>query len=861
MPIFSSPEVQIREFAANVFVPYSSTADAAFVGQFRWGPVNSWQLIDDPNQLVEVFGKPSETNYREWFSASNFLGYSNNLKVVRVVDSQGDNKALNSSTDTVGLLVRNEEEYSQMVYSNDVGYSEGFVARYPGVMGDSLKVSMADSATYETWNYKNLFDFAPGTSTYAEAKGAANDELHIVVVDEKGLFTGEPGFILETFAFVSKASDARNGDNDPIFYGNIVNKQSQYLWYFTPPKTNIELDIEYRVKSITAGTAGTNYGKPIVTITGGSGVGATATASINANGAITGYTIVNPGAGYNITDITVTITDSGKNAAARALVDTDINGDRTGVISAVVPVEIGSEYYTAAVEITDDCPGTGAVATCVLETGSVDPDAIDIDNAGSGYVTDYVRCSFTAAPGGGTTAIGRPVVGTVAPDIGKITGISFTGATADGIACTVGSGYLVAPSITFHTGGIGAEVTPVIGDVGTPDEGEIREYIVVNGGKCYYDPSVTITPGGTGATATIEEADLEAEDETGTNWDMPCLTPTGTPRSFYSLKDISEDGGWTKLLTGGSDGGAPSSADYIMGWDLFKNKEEVEVGLLILGAAGGDTTCKSVIRYVVNNIAEHRKDCVAFFSPSLGTILNKSQSQAAKNIVDFSQNTSNGISIPSSYSVMDSGWKLQYDIYHDKYRWIPLNADIAGLCARTETDYDAWWSPAGYNRGRIQNVVTLAYNPNKSSRDMLYRANINPVVSFVGEGTVLYGDKTQQTKDTAFSFINVRRLFINLEKSIAKAAKYQLFEFNDAYTRQRFVGIVEPYLRLVKARRGIYDFKVVCSEVNNTPEVIDRAQFVASIFIKPSRSINFVTLNFVAVGTGVDFNEVVGMYL
>ena len=199
-----------------------------------------------------------------------------------------------------------------------------------------------------------------------------------------------------------------------------------------------------------------------------------------------------------------------------------------------------------------------------------------------------------------------------------------------------------------------------------------------------------------------------------------------------------------------------------------------------------------------------------------------------------------------------------YDTYNDVYRWVPLNGDVAGLVARTEFTNDAWWSPAGFNRGQIRGVIRLPYNPKQAHRDTLYKNNINPVVAFPGEGTVLYGDKTMQRKPSAFDRINVRRLFIVLEKAIATAAKYQLFEFNDAFTRASFVNMVTPFLRDVKGRRGIYDFKVVCDETNNPGSVIDRNEFVADIYIKPARSINFIQLNFIAVGTGVDFNELAG---
>jgi phage tail sheath protein FI len=209
---------------------------------------------------------------------------------------------------------------------------------------------------------------------------------------------------------------------------------------------------------------------------------------------------------------------------------------------------------------------------------------------------------------------------------------------------------------------------------------------------------------------------------------------------------------------------------------------------------------------------------------------------------------------------MDNNWKYQFDKYNNVYRWVPLNGDIAGLCVRTDTQRDAWYSPAGFNRGQIKNVTKLAWNATKSQRDTLYNAGVNSVVTFQGEGTVLYGDKTMLSKPSAFDRINVRRLFIVLEKAIAKASKYSLFEFNDEFTRAQFVALVNPYLRDVQGRRGIFDFKVVCDSTNNTPEVIDRNEFVGDIYIKPARSINYIQLNFVAVRSGVSFEEIVGKF-
>jgi phage tail sheath protein FI len=241
---------------------------------------------------------------------------------------------------------------------------------------------------------------------------------------------------------------------------------------------------------------------------------------------------------------------------------------------------------------------------------------------------------------------------------------------------------------------------------------------------------------------------------------------------------------------------------------------------------------------------------VVFLSPQRGSVVNNSGSEAASIVTDRN-------SLPSSsYAVMDSGWKYQYDRYNDVYRYVPCNGDTAGATVRTDFVADPWFSPAGLNRGQIKNVVKLAYSPSKTDRDTLYKKGVNPIVTLPGQGTVLYGDKTLLSKPSAFDRINVRRLFIVLEKSIATAAKYQLFEFNDAFTRAQFKNLVEPFLRDVQGRRGITDFKVVCDETNNTGEVIDKNEFVADIYVKPARSINYIQLNFVATRSGINFEEV-----
>ena len=325
----------------------------------------------------------------------------------------------------------------------------------------------------------------------------------------------------------------------------------------------------------------------------------------------------------------------------------------------------------------------------------------------------------------------------------------------------------------------------------------------------------------------------------GTNWGNAA---SGTPYTAVNTPS-------SESLSGGANGSTVTDGQLKTAYEKFQDADTVDVGLIIAGPSGSVTHVDNLI-----TIAENRKDAIVFASPQRSDVVNISNSNTQKdNVVDFFSTVRS-----SSYVVFDSGYKYCYDRYNDVYRFVPLNGDIAGLAARTDIIADSWYSPAGFNRGVIRGAAKLAFNPTKSQRDELYPKRINPVATFPGQGTVLFGDKTGLSSPSAFDRINVRRLFITLEKAISTASKFQLFEFNDEFTRANFRNIVEPFLREVQGRRGITDFLVVCDETNNTGEVIDRNEFIAEIFIKPARSINFITLQFIATRTGVSFEEVAG---
>jgi len=554
-----SPGVQVREIDLTNVVPAVSTSIGGFAGAFNWGPVEEIVSVSSEKELASIFGTPDSITAQDFLTAASFLQYGSALKVVRAASGN-----LNATSSGAGVLVKNRDSY------DGITFTASFVAKYPGILGNSLSVSFcaadsADPTTFTDWSHAGRFNSAPSTSSYAEARGGSNDEMHVIVIDEDGLWTGTPGSVLETFAYLSQASDAKSEDGSSNYYKDVINTRSQYIW-------------------------------------------------------------------------------------------------------------------------------VGALDSSLAEAGS------------------------TAA---------------------------------------------------------------------------------------------------------------------GTNFDN-----SGSAVS-YSLSSGTDD---NNLTVG----------ERNLAIGLFADSETVDINLLfgVSGAEGGDDV--SIANNLVS-IATARKDCVAFVSPSIESTVGKTQSDALAAVKAFADDVSS-----STYAVIDSTALKVYDKYNDVYRWIPASGHMAGLCANADNVADAWFSPAGFTRGNLLGVTKIAFNPNKNARDTLYKARVNPIASFPGQGISLFGDKTATNKPSAFDRINVRRLFIVLEKAISTAAKYQLFEFNDEFTRAMFRNMVEPFLRDVKGRRGITDFAVICDETNNTGDIIDTNQFVADIYIKPARSINFITLNFIATRTGVEFSEIIG---
>lgn len=488
--------------------------------------------------------------------------------------------------------------------------------------------------------------------------------------------------------------------------------------------------------------------------------------------------------------------------------------------------------------------------------------------------------SAIAVTAGGSGYTSAPTVTISAPDVGSNTATAtatISGDAVDAVTVTfAGAGYATAPTVTFSGGGgSGAtatatlttdwtyrtqfDYTPTTTSFGEVNNvvGDELHIIVIDEDGAITGRAGTVLEKFAGVSKASDARDDNNQSNyykdvinqrskwirwmdhptAGTNWGV--ASTASTTYAYLDDSDADKD----VSLTGGVDA-SPADADLQSGYGLFANDELVDISLII---AGGHS--QVIGDYIIDNITDIRKDCLVFISPQKASVVNNSGSEVTDSVNELLQYTR------SSYAVMDSGWKYMYDKYNDKYRWIPCNADTAGCCVIADLEADPWFSPAGYNRGAIKNAVKLAYSPGQTDRDTLYRNGINPIVGFPGNGIVLFGDKTLLAKPSAFNRINVRRLFITVEKAIATAAKFQLFEFNDSFTRAQFISLVEPFLRDVQGRRGIYDFRVVCDETNNTAQVIDSNEFRADIFIKPARSINFITLTFVATRTGISFEE------
>ena len=689
-----SPGVNISEIDLTTVTPPVSTTVGAIAGVFRWGPVGVRTLVTSENDLVRLFGKPASTNPETFFTAASFLSYSNALYVSRAANTSVVFSAIANSaafSANAAHSVKNRDDYDDKVasFSGDVEY----IAKWPGALGNSLKISVCDSADA----YTKTFDLQ--TNTVGDSNASFNNTLLTVSIG-------------------SNTARIRVANTNAV---GVTNAQAQTFATSVSALFTVGDFIEVGNSSI---------GKQSVKIT-----------AIN-------------------------------------LVNADSSTSNTGV-----------------------------AGTCDVRLSLADP--LKLSTAISSNTATRYWEYFNAVD----TAPGTSV---------------YQSQTATGNTAAIDEMHLVVVdedgSFTGNPGGI----LEVFKGLSRATDAKNSD-----GSSNYYR---------TVLNETSQYVWWASDRANATSALASALT------SSTNVKPM------TLSFQGGVDNDETTVpfADTARAYDLFASAEEVDISLLLTGRSTGGTVGEQQANYLIDNIAEVRKDCIVFVSPQRADVVNQTGT-AATNVVEFRNAVRS-----SSFAVMDSGYKYMYDKYNDVYRYVPLNGDIAGACVVTDSSRDPWYSPAGTSRGQIRNVVRLAFNPNKAERDLLYKNGVNPVISSPGEGTILFGDKTLLAKPSAFDRINVRRLFIVLEKSIARAAKSLLFEFNDEFTRTQFRNLVEPFLRDVQGRRGITDFKVVCDTTNNTAAVIDSNRFVGDIYVKPARSINFIQLNFVAVRSGIEFSEIVG---
>ena len=742
-----SPGINVSEVDLTNATPAVGTTEGAIAGVFRWGPVNERILITSEAELVNRFGEPTTvftdesnaetwTNHETFFTASNFLGYSDALYVTRVVSSgEGD--------DTDASIAQIS--------------SSAFKAKYYGKLGDSISVSWCKSGEY--------------------AAGSVVDSATTTTIDVT------PSSASVTFNGFSSAATAtaalKKGDRINVTGG-----------------TGQEL-----VLADNATISGGTLGSAVTFESDSAPSGETDAGVIIHDGSdsdtILASSIINVGASQTWDAGDPVLYSAGVHGVLGGLVD--------GRIYFAIPVVANTGVKSASDSYAFKLAATSADA--IAHTDGT-PKNIQITTLSGGTSAENSLAPYSTISVSGTFT--TRYTGAVAVSAGSYTK-QWGDANLFDADPTTGNIHLIVRDLDGKISGVAGTVLERYEDIST-----------VPTAKKFDGTTNFITD------VLFQRSKYIALAET----DMAYVNTTAVVSSGTTLAG-GRDGLDEKNITLGP---------LALGYDLYKDAADVDISFILQGKARSHT----LANYIIDNVAEVRRDCVAFVSPELNDI-------TVANIVEFAGNLT-----ASSYAVVDSGYKYQYDKYADVYRWIPLNGDIAGLCARTDDLRDPWFSPAGYSRGNVKNAVKLRVNPNKSQRDLLYKNNVNPVITQPGQGTILFGDKTFSGNTSAFDRINVRRLFIVLEKTISRAAKSTLFEFNDEFTRAQFVNLVEPFLRDVQGRRGIYDFKVICDATNNTPGVVDGNQFVGDIYIKPARSINFIQLNFVAVRSGVEFSEIVG---
>ena len=793
-----SPGVVLRERdLSNAVIVGTSSQTAAFASTFQKGPIGEVVSISDQKDLLSVFGKPTDANAEDWFVASEFLGYGGKLAVVRA-----ETGALNAVDSGAAVLVKNTADWE-----GGTGSSKKFVARGAGTLGNSLKVVVVDSGAdqYVTFAATPAGIGVDDTVTFT---GGATGKVLSWVPSTKtaAIVLSDPSTKLTTTDTLDIPDTGVGASVTGLAGGSGYTAGSAVA---TTGGSGSGLTVDVAVgagvpNAITLTSGGSAYatGAGIAT-TGGGGTGLTVDVVV-AGGVVQTVAINNAGTGYTV-GATVTIVGGGSNATFTI----------DGAVGAVTGVTINAGGTGYLVGDTITVSGGGADAT--FDIASVTDTQIAISS-----VSDWYTNTEIAGTGLKLSAIGpRPGTSAFAADR-SLSGDEVHVAVIDTTGDVSGASSTIVERLTYLS--------------------KLSDAKSTEGGNVYYKSIINAESGYVYHGAAL------ATTVSGAVWNAG----SGSVSGALAIGGVIETN-----LSAGTDDYSYTAGEISAAYDEFADSENTNVNFILMGGSlGNESDTKSKAQKVIA-VAAGRRDAIAFVSPFRGNQIGTSGSLTARQQKDNTLGFFSGLT-STSYAVFDSGYKYIYDRFNDVYRYIPTNGDIAGLCVSTSTALDDWFSPAGLSRGGIRNAVKLAYNPSKADRDELYQNRINPVVSISGSGITLFGDKTALASPSAFDRINVRRLFLNIEKRVENLAKGVLFELNDELTRSNFSSAVNSYLNEVQARQGLTDFLVVCDTSNNTPDVIDRNEFVAELFLKPTRSINYVTVTFTATRTGVSFAEVVG---
>ena len=799
----ASPGITIREVdLTRGGVTATTVLSAGIAAPFDKGPVNQIITINNENELVETFGKPykEDYHYEYWYSASNFLGYGGSLKVVRC----SGNKLRNSnagvgSTSVSGLVIENYDDYlDNYVNSTDFYWA----AKNPGYWADGIKVCIIDNFADQTISGISTTGFAVGYGLTQSISGS---------VAGIGTTTSASGYIKGIITGIGASSI------DVKILSKVVSGQETNQDY--TPGSTYEFKVNNTVRVRNAAETSTtttfikdatgefdvNYDNVIGITTSLLQVGDI----VSGDNIPTGTTIVDIGTGTITISQSSTATGIGTVPAQATLnfnrIET-VSNSPVGIFTSFAAVD----WYNSQ-NILDTSRGDNSTVPWATVAPRPKTNQYSVERNGSNDALHVVVFDSKKL---------KSVTGVPQAILEKFINLSKA---VDGLSSPAQKNYY-------------------------------KDYIALNSKYIFAgqilgnssDSFWNITP-----SATKFSSGFTAQSTTSGYWGSEA---DGVHFNVIGNKSFTLSGG--KDYSGTNDIGGLSAdlESLVEAYDKFSSDTDSDIRFLLQGGASLGKVEEQAKANKLIQVAETRKDCVAFISPYREATVNvTSSSSQLSNILSFFSPLSS-----SSYAVFDSGYQYVYDRFNQQFVYIPCSSDIAGICARTDINQYPWYSPAGKSRGSLKNAVKITYNPGQADRDKLYSQRINPIITTPGSGIILFGDKTALGYQSAFDRINVRRLFIAIQQAIKSAADDQLFEFNDSTTRANFVNVVEPYLRDVKIKRGISDFLLICDETNNTPDVIDRNEFIADIYVKPARSINFVGLTFVATRTGVSFESIVG---